>query len=291
MKRACLIATLPASILLIAAGGAPAALVRGVPVGSAPPAIATAARAGTVEPSASAFINASAVMPFVEGAVYHLYAAPEHVTDVVLQPGEVLGAVASGDTARWVIGDTSSGIGADKRAHVLVKPFAAGLSTNLVITTDRRTYRLVMTSGSGASMAALSWIYPQDALIALKRAEEAAAAVAPVASGLDVDQLHFNYAVSGDTPDWRPLRAFDDGRRTYIEFPATIAVGEAPPLFLIDASGQAQLVNYRLRGRYYVVDRIFDAAELRLGTKPQQIVRIERVAGDKPRGRMTRRAS
>lgn len=291
MKRARLIATLPASILLIAASGLPAAVVRGVPVRSAPPAIATAARSGTVEPLASAFINASAVMPFVEGAVYHLYAAPEHVTDVVLQPGEVLGAVASGDTARWVIGDTSSGTGADKRAHVLVKPFAAGLSTNLVITTDRRTYRLVMTSGPGASMAALSWIYPQDALIALKRSEVAAAAAAPVASGVDVNQLHFNYAVSGDAPDWRPLRAFDDGRQTYIEFSAAIAVGEAPPLFLIDARGQAQLVNYRLRGRYYIVDRIFDAAELRLGTNPQQIVRIERVAGDKPRGRMTRRAS
>ena len=77
-------------------------------------------------------------------------------------------------------------------------------------------------------------------------------------------------------PDWRPLRAFDDGRQTFIEFPPSLAVGEAPPLFLVDRKGEAQLVNYRLRGRYYIVDRLFDAAELRLGTKRQQVVRISR---------------
>lgn len=258
---------------------------------AAPPAIAAAAKAGTVEPSPSAFVNASAVMPFVEGSIYHLYAAPERVTDIALQPGEALGAVASGDTARWVIGDTTSGAGADKRVHVLVKPFALGLTTNLVITTDRRTYHLALSSGPGAAMAALSWIYPQDALIALKRSEEAAAAAAPVASGLDVDQLHFNYSVTGGAPAWRPLRAFDDGRQTYIEFPASLGVGEAPPLFLVDAKGQAQLVNYRLRGRYYVVDRIFDAAELRLGTKHQDIVRITRVNQTDAHARSARRAS
>ena len=50
-----------------------------------------------------------------------------------------------------------------------------------------------------------------------------------------------------------------------------------PPLFLVNAKGEAELVNYRLRGRYYVVDRLFDVAELRLGTEKQQIVRIRRV--------------
>ena len=125
-------------------------------------------------------------------------------------------------------------------------------------------------------MAALSWTYPQDALIALKRAEEERQKAAPISTGIAPDQLHFDYAIIGDRPAWRPLRAFDDGRQTFIEFPASLAVGEAPPLFLLDAKGQAQLVNYRLQGRFYVVDRLFDAAELRLGLKHQDVVRIER---------------
>lgn len=244
--------------------------------------VATANRLATIEPAAQGFLNAVQVYPFAEGAIYHVITAPGRVTDIALQPGETLVAVASGDTVRWVIGDTTSGSGTEKRTHVLVKPFSAGLATNLVITTDRRSYHIALTSIPRTAMAALSWTYPQDALIALTRVTAAAEAAAPVAAGIAVEQLHFNYAVSGDRPSWRPLRAFDDGRQTFIEFPATLAVGEAPPIFLLDTKGEAQLVNYRVKGRFYVVDRIFDVAELRLGTKNQQVVRISRVADGAP---------
>jgi type IV secretion system protein VirB9 len=265
----------PCFILLAGSSGA-SPPIRNASREVAPVAIAN--RAATIEPTAQRFINAVQVYPFTDGAIYRVITAPERVTDIALQPGETLVAVASGDTVRWVIGDTTSGSGTEKRTHILVKPFSVGLSTNLVITTDRRSYHVALTSVMNTAMAALSWTYPQDALIALKRAAAAAEATAPVAAGIEVEQLHFNYAVSGDRPAWRPFRAFDDGRQTFIEFPATLAVGEAPPIFLVNGKGEAQLVNYRVKGRFYVVDRIFDVAELRLGTKHQQIVRINRVA-------------
>ena len=238
--------------------------------------MSAANRTATLEPPTSFYINAVQVYPFSDGAVFHVVTAPGQVTDIALQPGETLGAVAAGDTVRWVIGDTTSGSGDGKRTHVLAKPFAPGLSTNLVITTDRRVYHIALTSGERTAMVALSWIYPQDQLLALKAAAEQARAAQPVASGLQVEQLHFDYAITGDQPAWRPLRAFDDGRQTFIEFPANLGVGEAPPLFLVDGKGTASLVNYRVQGRYYVVDRLFDAAELRLGLKHQDIVRISR---------------
>lgn len=240
--------------------------------------VAEANRAATQEPQAQAFVNAVQVYPFSDGAIYQVYTAPGAVTDLALQPGENLIAVAAGDTVRWVIGDTTSGTGADKRTHILVKPFATGLATNLIITTDRRSYHVQLTATSRTAMAALSWTYPADQLIALRRAADQTAATAPVAEGLSIDSLHFNYMLSGDSPAWRPLRAFDDGRQTFVEFAASITVGEAPPLFIIGPSGEAELVNYRVRGRFYIIDRIFDRAELRLGTKKQQIVRIDRVA-------------
>jgi type IV secretion system protein VirB9 len=62
----------------------------------------------------------------------------------------------------------------------------------------------------------------------------------------------------------------------YIQFPAGIAQGELPPLFVIGPQGDGQLVNYRFRAPYYVVDRLFGAAELRLGGDKAQVVRIER---------------
>ncbi|MGV1683461.1 P-type conjugative transfer protein TrbG [Sphingopyxis sp. NJF-3] len=247
--------------------------------------VTVANKAALREPSSAGFVRAVQVYPYAEGALYRLYAAPERITDIILQPGETITSVAAGDTVRWTVGDTTSGNGADQRTHIFVKPYSSGLKTNLVITTSRRVYHLELESRSTGAMAALSWTYPQDELIALRRRQDAATAAAPIASGLAVEGLNFNYAISGDKPAWRPVRAFDDGQQTFIEFPPSIAVGEAPPLFVIGDDGEAQLVNYRMAGRYYVIDRLFGAAELRLGGKKQTIVRIETVQPNRRRGR------
>lgn len=73
--------------------------------------IAAANAQATIGPSQAAYVEAAQVYPFSEGGIYRVYAAPGRVTDIALQPGEQLGAVASGDTVRWVIGDTTSGTG------------------------------------------------------------------------------------------------------------------------------------------------------------------------------------
>jgi len=231
-----------------------------------------------IEPDADRFLNAVQVYPFMDGALYQLYAAPEQVTDIALEPGERLHSVSAGDTVRWIVGDTSSGTAAGERTHILVKPIAPNLKTNLVIATDKRAYHLEMRSFRDTYMAAISWTYPEDALVK-RRAENAVAtsrAEATIAAGFDLDTLKFRYAIEGDRPAWRPVRAFDDGRQVFIQFPESIAQGEAPPLFVTGASGAPELVNYRMRGAYYVVDRLFANAELRLGGKAQQVVRIRR---------------
>jgi len=285
---------LPHALALLALlGAAPAAAVpHRSPRSSAPPAarVRHANEAALREPSAAGYVNAIQVYPFADGTLYRLFAAPGRVTDIVLQAGEAVTAVAAGDTVRWTVGDTTSGSGATRRAHILVKPFSAGLSTNLVITTDRRVYHLQLESTGATAMAALSWTYPQDELIALQRSAAAAEAAAPVATGLAVENLRFGYSIGGDNPPWRPLRAFDDGRQTFIEFPPTVAQGEAPPLFVLGEHGEAELVNYRMSGRYYVVDRLFARAELRLGGNRQSVVRITRDDAGR-RGERRRRAS
>ena len=226
------------------------------------------------EPISAGYINAAQIYPFSDNALYRLYAAPGQVTDIALEPGETLSAISAGDTVRWAVGDTASGSGTTRQVHVMVKPFAAGLSTNLVILTDKRTYHLELASTEHTAMAALSWSYPQEALIAAK----AAAEQGPVAidSELQVDALKFHYAISGDNPPWKPVRVFDDGRKVYIQFPDRIDRSEVPPLFVVGQEGQSELVNYRMRGNFYVVDRLFNIGELRLGQDPQQIVRITR---------------
>ncbi len=240
--------------------------------------IDTANSLATIEPDLDRFLNAVQVYPFMEGALYRLYAAPEQVTDIALEPGERLHSVSAGDTVRWIVGDTSSGTKTGERTHILVKPVAPNLKTNLVIATDRRAYHLDMRSFRDTYMAAISWTYPQDALVKRRadNADNASRAEATIAAGLDLGDLQFRYRIEGDKPHWRPVRAFDDGRQVFIQFPEKIAQGEAPPLFITGAGGEPELVNYRMRGNYYVIDGLFAAAELRLGEKKQAIVRIVR---------------
>ncbi|MFO6446999.1 P-type conjugative transfer protein TrbG [Erythrobacter sp. NE805] len=240
--------------------------------------VGAANRAARVEPEVTGFENAIQRYPWREGALYQVYAAPGQVTDIALQEGERLvgpGPVAAGDTVRWMIGDTLSGTGAEARVHILVKPIRPDISTNLVINTDRRTYHLELRATPRTWMASVSWTYPADELIALRQAAEVAAHAEPVADGLALEQLNFDYRIEGDRPDWRPVRIFDDGRRTLIEFPLAIARTEMPPFFIIGEDGAAELANYRASGRYLIVDRLFQRAELRLGAgRRQQRVRL-----------------
>ena len=244
--------------------------------------VAAANSAARVQPTRAGYLNAIQVYPFSDGALYQVYAAPNEVTDIALEEGEQLvgsGPIAAGDTVRWIIGNTESGTAASKRVHILIKPTRHDLMTNLIINTDQRTYHLELHSVANTYMASVSWVYSSDQLIALRQQDEAASAAAPVASGVNIDALNFRYRIEGDKPSWRPLRAFDDGRQVFIEFPRGIAQGEMPPLWVIGAEGDAQLVNYRVQGSHMIVDRLFAAAELRLGADPQQTVRIVRADG------------
>lgn len=241
--------------------------------------VTLANEAARVMPTRDGYLNAIQVWPYSDGALYQIYTSPGHVTVIALQEGEELLTVSAGDTVRWIVGDTSSGSGATRRASVLVKPTRADLNTNLVITTDRRTYLLELNSTEQTWMASVSWAYSQDQLLSLRKTTPTlpAPVVVPSESGLILEDLRFRYAIRGDDAPWKPLRAFDDGQRVYIQFPRQIAQGELPPLFVIGQQGDAQLVNYRYRAPYYVVDRLFGAAELRLGGKDASVVRIERV--------------
>lgn len=232
-----------------------------------------------VAPSREGYVNAIQVWPYADGALYQVYTSPGRVTVIALQQGEELVSVSAGDTLRWIVGDTASGAGATLRVNILVKPTRVGLKTNLVVTTNRRTYLLELSSTPQAWMASASWDYPKDRMLALQKQAQQAQASAPVETGMTLEQIRFRYAVSGDSPPWKPLRAFDDGERVYIQFPGGIAQGELPPLFVIGPQGDGQLVNYRFRSPYYVVDRLFGAAELRLGGEKAQVVRIERTDG------------
>ncbi len=230
-------------------------------------------------PTPGAYINAALYYDFEPGRLYTVNTSPRFLTAITLRPGEKLISKAAGDTVRWVLGETVQGTGAGQQVIVMVKPVRGELRTNIILTTDQRTYLLDAVSHEGDTYTSvIAWNYPQEQMREAQAAR--ATAARSVVAETAIDHLNFGYSVKAmhtrHAPRWQPLRVFDDGLKTYIQFPANLGASEAPPLFLIGPKDQAQLVNYRLLGGYYVVDRLIDVAELRLGEKPQTVVRITR---------------
>lgn len=207
--------------------------------------------------------------------------SPLYVCSIALQPGEVVNTVLAGDPVRWNVEPAKSGAGATERTHVVVKPSDIGLSTNLVVTTDRRAYVMRLVSRKDDWMPVVAFSYPEDeaARWAALRASESrtrAATVLPE-TGQVLGELDFGFRISGDKPRWRPVRVYSDGAKTYVEFPESMANQESPALVALGADGSEQLVNYRVSGRRYVVDRVLDEALLVIGVGRKQVrVRIER---------------
>jgi P-type conjugative transfer protein TrbG len=242
-------------------------------------------------PTPDAYINATLYYDYEAGRLYEVETSPHFLTAIMLRPGEKLVAKAAGDTVRWVLGETAEGSGPNTQVVVLLKPIRGGLRTNVVLTTDQRTYLIEASSrDGGAYTSAVSWNYPQEQMQALAAAQAQARAADLAAKAADaqlvvatpaspIDQLHFGYdirPIHGKPPRWQPIRVFDDGIKTYIQFPINMGATDAPPLFLVGPGDKAELVNYRYLNGYYVVDRLVDVAELRIGEKPQTIVRITR---------------
>ena len=229
--------------------------------------------AARVEPRREGYYNAIQIYPWSEGALYQVYAAVGQITTIALESGESLtgaGPIAAGDTARWIIGDTESGSGANRRVHILVKPTRADISTTLVVTTDRRTYMIELRARESLYMPAVAWAYPAPP--AGQRQTVPAAPVIPAEAA-----RNYRYGLTGDSPPWRPISVFDDGRRVYVVFPHGIVQGEMPPIFVLGSNGEPQIVNSRIHQNILIVDRLFGAAELRLGSgNRQQTVRIVR---------------
>ncbi|TGT82235.1 P-type conjugative transfer protein TrbG [Mesorhizobium sp. M8A.F.Ca.ET.161.01.1.1] len=248
---------------------------RGGAAGDTPAArVENANAAARVQPRREGYYNAIQVYPWSEGALYQVYAAPGKIADISLEPGESLtgtGPIAAGDTARWIIGDTESGSGVTRRVHVLVKPSRPDITTNLVITTDRRSYMIELRADEKLYMPAVAWAYPTQ-----PGSRRQAAPETPIIP--DVAARNYRYRLAGDTPPWKPIAVYDDGRRVYVEFPRGIVQGEMPPIFVIGPDGEAEITNGRVYQNILIVDRLFGAAELRLGSgKRQQTVRIIRI--------------
>ena len=221
------------------------------------------------------------------GSIKFLYGAQQpsivcavlQVCDVALQAGEQVNSINLGDTARWTVEPAVTGNGAGEVQHLIIKPLDVGLETSMVVTTNRRTYHLRLRSHRSQYMPQVAFTYPEEAMAkweAIKARE-----------GRDRDDrtlpetreymgnLSFDYEVSGSAA-WKPVRVYNDGRKTIIQMPSTMAQTEAPALLVVRKDGgvftddETVMVNYRVQGDRYIVDSVFDKAILIAGVGSSQ---------------------
>ena len=225
--------------------------------------------------------NASATLyEFAQDNVYVVYAGMGYVTDIQLAPGEQLLKAHGGDTARWSLERAESGAAANARTHVIVRPKYSGIRTNLILTTDRGSYHLVLRAVEDWVMPIVRWTYPADELAALTATTATATAretqSEPVNNN-DPADLNYKFAIvpRGKRPKWVPISAFDDGLKTYLQMPNDLQGNDAPVFFVLD--GKKPIVTaYRVKGSLYVIDRVFAEGELRVGTVAVRVIRNPR---------------
>jgi type IV secretion system protein TrbG len=212
--------------------------------------------------------------------------APLRVCTLELQTGEkIVGEPQIGDSVRWNIAPAMYGNADQATAVIILKPQAPGLDTNLLITTDRRAYYLRLISKPEDYVARVAFAYPDDDTRkwqqqmaeqqALAKKEKHAAEVP--AAMISVEKVNFDYTIRGGDESLRPVRVFDDGAKTYIQMTPEIQHREAPVLLVLGKDGKGELTNYRVKDQTYIVDRLFDRANLVLGSgKKAQKVEISR---------------
>jgi type IV secretion system protein VirB9 len=206
--------------------------------------------------------------------------SPLHISIVELEPGEVLTSEPTiGDSVRWEIMPGSSGSGKEAQPLIIIKPHVPDLDTNLVVTTNKRTYYLRLVSHETDYVARTAFSYKDDEDAQWKQyleqqqqarvAQEDAQIVTPMA-GDAIDKLNFDYDVKGGNAVIRPIRIMDDGQKTYITMPDAVLHQDLPALVVVNTRLKGEkaqeIVNYRVKGDMYVVDRLFDRAALVIGS-------------------------
>lgn len=213
--------------------------------------------------------------------------APLRVCMIELQPGErVTGEPQIGDSVRWLVSPAMYGQGEDTTSVIVLKPQEPGLDTNLLITTDRRAYYLRLVSKPQEYVARAAFSYPEEEnnqkwqqhLVAQRvQGQESKREAQLMPAMITAEKLNFNYKINGGTEQIRPVRVFDDGAKTFIQMRAEIQNREAPALVILGADGKGEMANYRVQQQTYIVDRLFERAQLILGAgKKAQKVEISR---------------
>jgi type IV secretion system protein VirB9 len=188
---------------------------------------------------------------YQEDQVVPLRLSPGYQLTVELAPDERIENIAVGDSGAWQVTPNKRG------DHFFVKALVAGVTTNMTVVTDARTYVFELQPFFGADMAyKLRFRYPGAAITSTGPAP------VPVAAG--------RYHISG-AKALRPETMDDDGKQTHIRWAADQLL---PAVFIVDTRGKERPIDGAMRDGVFVIDGVENRLVFRLD---KAIARVSRV--------------
>jgi len=204
--------------------------------------------------------NSTMIFSYSPNQLYKIYCRMGFITDLAFKKGETINYVGGGDTAGWSISKTN----VDGVEHLLIKPVVETGTTNFFIATDKHTYQVIVNSSNWYNPM-VKWVYGQETitenLLEKKKNERVITGNVNVSNITDMD---FNYVASGNGN--KPELIFSDGEKTYLKF-KSIKNKQVPIFVRAKNRKEMSLVNYTVKDNYYIIDKVFDVAQIRESDK------------------------
>lgn len=246
---------------------------------------------GYIFPEDANLVGSAVVYNYNEMNQYKIRAKIGYITDIMLKPGEALQEIVAGDTERWQVSSANvAGV-----YHVYIKPLKADITTNLIILSDARSYRLIMTSSNVYDDIVIFDKVPASAKE--KAAAEAAAAKAKVQRAKDTVEYHKQskdimntryefIKIKNVSRSMLPMIVYNTSTKTYISM-SSENNQDLPVLYKQDLNGKLNLVNYRIRNGFMVIDSVMPKIYLAYGENAYAIlenkpfIETERISKEK----------
>jgi type IV secretory pathway VirB9-like protein len=233
------------------------------------PTITQANTRALMTPRPEWFARGTLYFPYRAGALYQVYTSVNQPTTFAFPPDELLlRYVGLEGKERWTVVQSDLDDGGVKQSILVVMPNEPKLKGGLTLVTTKSFYHLQLISQAETGVLDVRWRRPEDP-------------VPKARVRYDTGALHvgFDIALVKGSPLWKPTQVWDTGLqgKTVIAFPPELEVTNAPLVFVPNAAGQLEQVNYRKLGTRYVVDLVAPQLELRIGLDDAaEVVRISR---------------
>lgn len=181
---------------------------------------------------------------------------------IELAKGEDIVSISLGDTTSWQIVPAGN--------RIFIKPIENDATTNMTLITNKRTYFFELYAEEAADIQDPNMVFNVRFIYPDEEEEEHLKTYTSSSSGPDLahpEKYNFNYYVSGNE-EIAPIKIFDDGEFTYLQFRDKNA--ELPAIFAVDEDLRESMVNYRLapdNPAMVIIEQVFPKLSIRNGKK------------------------